>query len=99
MNERELLREFARDVQSAADGRRRVLYLEGKTDVPILLALLGARDERDVSNGVLHDGVWSAGLAAAARGPVRWRSGSGVSRQSCGRMWSSTSSTVTAPSR
>lgn len=68
MNERELLREFARDVQSAADGRRRVLYLEGKTDVPILLALLGARDERDVSNGVLHDGVLVRGLGSRGSG-------------------------------
>lgn len=68
MNERELLKEFARDLQSAAAGRRRVLYLEGKTDVPILLALLGARDERAVSNAVLYDGVVIRGLGGGGSG-------------------------------
>lgn len=62
MNERELAKEIRQDLQSAAAGRDRVLYLEGKTDVPILLALLGAEGEREVSNAILYDGVLIRGL-------------------------------------
>jgi hypothetical protein len=71
MNEQWLCKEIEKDLQAAAAGRGVVLYLEGKTDVPILLALLGARDEREVSGGVLHDGVLIRGL--------RDRGGSGSS--------------------
>lgn len=60
MNERELLKELARDVQSAAGGN--VVYLEGKTDVPILLGLLSAGGEQAVTGGVLYEGVLIRGL-------------------------------------
>ena len=69
MNERELLKELARDVQSAAAGRRKVLYLEGKSDAPILLALLGASEGRAVSNGVLHDALLNGKWLVEAYAP------------------------------
>lgn len=62
MNERELATRIRQDLQRAAAGRGRVLYLEGKTDVPILLALLGAQHPLEVSDAVLHDGVLIRGL-------------------------------------
>lgn len=62
MNEQWLRREIEKDLQRAAAGRGVVCYLEGKTDVPILLGLLGARDEGEVSGGVLHEGVLIRGL-------------------------------------
>ncbi len=63
MTERGLATELRQDLQRAAAGRGRVLYLEGKTDVPILLGLLGAQGEREVPGGVLHDGVLIRGLS------------------------------------
>lgn len=82
MNERELQREIVADLQRAAAGRGAVLYLEGKTDVPILLALLGAQEVRAMPEGVLFEGVLIRGLrdgsgssAVAQRLEVAQRSG------------------------
>lgn len=63
MSDRELCREIEKDLQGAAAGRGVVLYLEGKTDVPILLGLLGPGDEREVAGGSLRDGVLLRGLS------------------------------------
>lgn len=57
MNEPDLLREMGADLQSAPAGK--VIYLEGKTDVPIFFALLGLPTPRDR----VHDGVLVRGLA------------------------------------
>lgn len=57
MSDRSVQQNIEDDLQDAATGRGRVLYLEGKSDVSILLALLGAGDERIATRGVLHDGV------------------------------------------
>lgn len=57
MNDLEIRQDIEDDLQDAAAGRGRVLYLEGKTDVSIFLALLGAQQTRDVTRGVLHEGV------------------------------------------
>lgn len=73
MNEQWLRREIEKDLQGAAAGRGVVCYLEGKTDVPILLGLLGAGDEGEVSSGVLYEGVLIRGL--------RDRSGSSAVKQ------------------
>ncbi len=62
MNEPELCKAIEKDIQAAAAGRGVVLYLEGKTDVTILLGLLGADDAREVSGGLLYDGVLIRGL-------------------------------------
>jgi len=56
MNEVELLRELRADLQNAP--AQKVLYLEGKTDVPIFFALLGLTPPRDG----LHQGVLVKGL-------------------------------------
>ena len=48
-----LIVEIGQDLQSAGA----VLYLEGKTDVPILLGLLGASSTGKTSRGVLYEGV------------------------------------------
>jgi hypothetical protein len=57
MNEHDVRRGIQEDLQDATGGRGRILYLEGKTDVSILLALLGAGEEQLTQRGVLHDGV------------------------------------------
>ncbi len=52
MNETQVLHELTVDLQRAP--RRRVLYLEGKTDLPIFFGLLGVTMPRDgVYQGVL----------------------------------------------
>lgn len=56
MNEAALLREMTADLQVAP--AHKVLYLEGKTDVPILFALLGVAPPRDGT----HQGVLVRGL-------------------------------------
>lgn len=60
VNEKELQKELAEDVYGAAGGK--VVYLEGKTDVPILLGLLGAQGEQEVTGGVLYGGALIRGL-------------------------------------
>ena len=55
MNEPDLLREMGADLQSAPAGK--VIYLEGKTDVPIFFALLpyyhaGVRASYEFASGL-----------------------------------------------
>ncbi|MBK7825695.1 hypothetical protein [Nannocystis sp.] len=57
MSSKAVLDRIVDDFQSAAPGRGVIVYLEGKTDPPVLLALLGAIDADETANGVLHDGV------------------------------------------
>ncbi len=57
MNDQEVRKQIQEDLQDAGAGRGRILYLEGKTDVEILLALLSAGDVQETQRGVLHDGV------------------------------------------
>ena len=59
MNEAVLLREMTADLQAAP--ARKVIYLEGKTDVPIFFALLGVTPPRDN----VHQGVLVRGLVDA----------------------------------
>lgn len=58
----ELREEIEKDLQAASEGRRVIVYLEGKTDVPILLGLLGTSGDRETPRGVLHEGVLICGL-------------------------------------
>jgi hypothetical protein len=74
-----VLSEIMDDLQSAGPGRGAIVYLEGKTDVAILLALLGATDPRETSRGVLHEGVLICGLDDGGSSRVRQRLG--VARQ------------------
>src|SRR5688500_16263720 len=62
MSERELLVKLEDDLRLAAEGRRRVLYLEGRTDVQILLGLLGRAEATSMPDSVLHDGALIRGL-------------------------------------
>jgi hypothetical protein len=62
MNDAALLREMTADLQAAPAGR--VIYLEGKTDVPIFFALLGVVAPRDS----IHQGVLVRGLRDDNRG-------------------------------
>jgi hypothetical protein len=62
MSERELLGKIEEDLRLAAEGRRRVLYLEGRTDVRILLGLLGRVEATVMPDSVLHDGILIRGL-------------------------------------
>jgi len=47
-------------------GGEPVLYLEGKTDVPVLLGLLGARDAPAVPGGVVFENVLIRGLTGSS---------------------------------
>ena len=62
MNDAALLREMTADLQAAPAGK--VVYLEGKTDVPIFFALLGVVAPRDS----IHQGVLVRGLRDDNRG-------------------------------
>lgn len=62
MSERELLGKIEEDLRLAAEGRRRVLYLEGRTDVRILLGLLGRGEATAMPDSILHDGILIRGL-------------------------------------
>jgi hypothetical protein len=75
VNEIEVLRELNQDLQRA--DAQRVVYLEGKSDLPIFLALLGSSmpdteeptpgsSRLPVPNGVEHRGVLVRGLSGAA---------------------------------
>jgi hypothetical protein len=61
MNEAALLREMTSDLQGAP--ARKVVYLEGKTDIPIFFALIGVPTPRDD----IHQGVLVRGLRDAVR--------------------------------
>lgn len=70
MNEMLVLREMTADLQAAP--ARMVIYLEGKTDVPVFFALLGVAPPRDsVHQGVvvrrLSDGPGSGNEAVRGR--------------------------------
>jgi hypothetical protein len=68
MNERAIVAELQRDLQRAAASGT-VVYLEGRSDVPIFFALLGVRQPQpDASQGVLHHGVLVRGLREKDRG-------------------------------
>lgn len=54
---RKILGDIVDDLRIARDTRGIVVYLEGKTDLPVLLALLGAQDVQSTARGVLFDGV------------------------------------------
>jgi hypothetical protein len=66
MNEHAVRMDIEQDVQDAVAGRGRVLYLEGKTDVGILLALLGTDSDKVPTRGVLHDGVLLRALGGSS---------------------------------
>ena len=68
---KKLIVEIGQDLQSAGGGP--VVYLEGKTDPPILLALLGASGERETSRGVLYQGVLIRGLDPGGSSAVEQR--------------------------
>lgn len=62
MNEKDLLREMQTDLQGSP--LRKVIYLEGKSDIPIFFALLGATVPRDN----IHEGVLVRGLRDVSGG-------------------------------
>lgn len=67
MNETILLREINQDLQVAPS--RVVVYLEGKTDLPIFFALLGVRPPTDgIHSGVLVRGLRDSGAGGSASG-------------------------------